>query len=376
MKDQKEFYGFNVFNIISTFVRSLIEIFISLYLFKKGFNLKSIVLFYVLANFIAIPISYVFALIGEKTRYVYVMLFSYVCFIGLQLILKKVFLSNWYILLIAFIYSLYRRGYWIARRYYMTNFMPRKRSSFWFGIISASGQIAKILAGYAGAYIFSGSSLFMVTSVASVLLLVSIIPIFKMKYDKKPVKIELIKNMKKYDKGNFLTFSFFELDDLLSYLFPIYIALYVNSSYMLAGNLNAISNFAIIIFILVYGKLINNKRNFMILSTILVIICSLLKLTVTSYLIMIVYFVDGLVLKMQNQSSQKIYFENNNGIDKTHYTLLYDFVECFMRGFVGSILLFMSDIKVMILTVLLIITILMGIYMLYISSINKKTVNS
>ena len=119
------FINFNIFSFLSTFVRSLIEIFISLYLFKKGFSIKSIILFYFVANLLAIPIAYIYAKIGEKTKYSYIMIFGYISFIVLQIILRHTVISNYYILLIAFMYSLYRRGYWVSRRFYITNVMPK-----------------------------------------------------------------------------------------------------------------------------------------------------------------------------------------------------------------------------------------------------------
>ena len=65
---------FNIFSFISTFARSLIEIFISLYLFKNGFALTEVVFFYFLVNLFAVPLSYFFSRIGEKTKYIYVMI--------------------------------------------------------------------------------------------------------------------------------------------------------------------------------------------------------------------------------------------------------------------------------------------------------------
>ena len=106
MKNTRDQINFNIFSFISTFVRSLIEIFISLYLFKKGFSLKSIVLFYFVANLIAIPIAYLYAIIGEKTKYYYVMIFGYVYFIVLQIILRNMSVSYLSIITIAIIYSL------------------------------------------------------------------------------------------------------------------------------------------------------------------------------------------------------------------------------------------------------------------------------
>ena len=62
---------FNVFNFLSTFSKSLIEIFISLYLFKNGFDIKHILLFYILENFFAIFISYFYVKLVKNTAILY-----------------------------------------------------------------------------------------------------------------------------------------------------------------------------------------------------------------------------------------------------------------------------------------------------------------
>lgn len=62
---------FNIFSFLSTFARSLIEIFISLYLFKNGISFHNIILFYFFVNMFAVPLSYVFVKLGEKTKYIY-----------------------------------------------------------------------------------------------------------------------------------------------------------------------------------------------------------------------------------------------------------------------------------------------------------------
>ena len=76
---------FNIFVFISTFAKSLIEIFISLYLFKNGFSIKSILTFYLLENFFAIFLSYIFVRIGERYKYSIVMYIGIASFIILFL---------------------------------------------------------------------------------------------------------------------------------------------------------------------------------------------------------------------------------------------------------------------------------------------------
>ena len=359
IKDQVKF---NIFSFISFFARALIETFISLYLFKNGFSINSVVAFYCLENIFSLFIAYLFIKTGEKFNYGIIMIIGLAAFIILQLVLENVENSWTYILLISFIYAVYRRGYWVSRRHYITNVIPTEKSSNSFSILVIFGQIATILAGYVGAILLDNYSITFVTITSSVLLIISVIPLFLIKTKNEHTKIELLSNLKKYEKSNYLLFSFYELNNLLTVLFPIYIALYIKDTYIMAGNLNAISNISILLFVLIYGKIINKKRNFIFLSTILLLLVSFLKLFQVDYFILAIYFVDGLIQKMQNQSINKVYFENRKDMDITHYNLIYQITESISRFIVAIPLLFMNNIKQMIVFVIIIIFIELLIY--------------
>ncbi len=353
---------FNIFNFLSTFSKCLIEIFISLYLFKNGFDIKHILLFYILENFFAIFISYFYVKIGEKYSYSVPISIGIVSFIGLQVLLNKYICNTFsYLLLISIVYSMYRRGYWVSRRFYITTIMPKRASSERFSIVTIVAQLASILSGYIGSYLLDSLNMGLLTMISAIVLLISIIPLIDIDYDNTNTKIELIKNLKKYDIRNFLAFSIFELDNLLEFIFPIYIAIYIKNSYMMAGTINAVSNISIIIFIFIYGKIIK-KKNYFIISTILFILLSFSKLFITSYLILFIYFFDGIVKKMQNQSLNKIYFENHKEIDNANYNLIYQILESVIRLIVAAPLLLFNDIKYMIIFVLIVILIELIIY--------------
>ena len=57
---------FNVYVFISTFARALIETFIPLLLFKFGYNLKEVVFYFLMYNFIELIISYPMVYLATK----------------------------------------------------------------------------------------------------------------------------------------------------------------------------------------------------------------------------------------------------------------------------------------------------------------------
>lgn len=352
---------FNIFSFISIFARSLLEVFISLYLFKNGFSIKSVLTFYLLENGFAFFISYLFVKIGEKYKYSTVMFIGIFSFIVLQIVLNNIVHSYMYIILISFLYSLYRRGYWVSRRYYITDIIPQRNSSESFSILMIVSEIASIISGYFGGFLLDSFNILSLTIISSVLLVISVIPLIKIKTKTSNKKIELIKNLKKYDKRNYVAFSLYEINNLLTFIFPIYIAMYIKDSYIMASSINAISNLAIIVFILVYGRIIK-KRNYFVISSALFVFISISKLFFLNYFIFVFYFIEGLIKKMQEQSVNKIYFENRRGMDLTHYNLIYQLTESLVRVVVVLPLLFINDIKMMILFILLFISAELVIY--------------
>lgn len=352
---------FNIFSFISIFARSLLEVFISLYLFKNGFSIKSVLTFYLLENGFAFFISYLFVKIGEKYKYSTVMYIGIFSFIVLQIVLNNIVHSYMYIILISFLYSLYRRGYWVSRRYYITDIIPQRNSSESFSILMIVSEIASIISGYFGGFLLDSFNILLLTIISSVLLVISVIPLIKIKTKTSNKKIELIKNLKKYDKRNYVAFSLYEINNLLTFIFPIYIAMYIKDSYIMASSINAISNLAIIVFILVYGRIIK-KRNYFVISSALFVFISISKLFFLNYFIFVFYFIEGLIKKMQEQSVNKIYFENRRGMDLTHYNLIYQLTESLVRVVVVLPLLFINDIKMMILFILLFISSELVIY--------------
>lgn len=353
---------FDAFLLISTFAKSLIEVFISLYLFKNGFSLHLVLVFYLLENIFCIIMSYCFVKIGEKYNYGIVMCVGVVSFIVLQFVLGHLAHDYNYVLLISFLYAVYRKGYWVARRFYVTEIMPKRDSSVPYSIVMAVSEFGSIMAGFVGGFLLDSFHNSTLIILSSFLLVLSVLPLFGIENrSRKKTKIELIKNIKRYNKKNLLAFTLFEINNLLTFLFPIYVFLYVENTYTMAGAVNAANGLAIIIITLIYGRIIKNK-DFFVVSSILFILISFSKLLFLNYFILFINFIEGIIKNMQTQSLGKIYFESRNGMDLAHYNLIYQLVESLARAIVAVPLLFMSDVRLMIVFVLLVIGVELTIY--------------
>lgn len=106
---------------LSTFARNLVEVFIPIILYKFGYDLWTVMFYFFLVNFISLLISYPCALF-----------------------------SIYYILAISFLYAVYRRCYWMSRRYFNLNVIKNKDISKTYSIISIINQIGVIISAYCG----------------------------------------------------------------------------------------------------------------------------------------------------------------------------------------------------------------------------------
>lgn len=106
---------------LSTFARNLVEVFIPIILYKFGYDLWTVMFYFFLVNFISLLISY-----------------------------PCVLFSIYYILAISFLYAVYRRCYWMSRRYFNLNVIKNKDISKTYSIISIINQIGVIISAYCG----------------------------------------------------------------------------------------------------------------------------------------------------------------------------------------------------------------------------------
>ena len=109
MEQNKKYFNSYVF--ISTFARSLIEIFVGTILFKAGFTLKEVILYYVFINIFSFILDFPYLYIAKKHSNRVLSIIGIVSFLSLQLALNFVHVTYWYLLLLSFLFASYRRGY-------------------------------------------------------------------------------------------------------------------------------------------------------------------------------------------------------------------------------------------------------------------------
>ena len=129
--------------------------------------------------------------------------------------LNKMYMGLSYLLIIATLYAVYRAGYWLSRRYFNLKVIHKKHISSTYSIVTIINQLALIFAGYMGALILDFVGTGVLTVIAIVLYVISIIPLFMFKFEhdetNTDVKIELFKTLKDVGFNNLYIFGSYEI---------------------------------------------------------------------------------------------------------------------------------------------------------------------
>lgn len=371
VENQKKF---NLYVFISTFARALIETFIPLLLFKFGYSLKDVVFYFLIYNFIELVISYPLVYLATKKGNKLLAIFGFIGFVLTQIMLNKIYIGLSYLIIIATLYAIYRTGYWLSRRYFNLKVIQKKNISSTYSIVTIVNQVALIFAGYIGSLILDFIGTNVLTIIAILLYVISIIPLFMFKFEhdetNTDVKIELFKTLKEVSFNNIYIFGSYEILNVLKFFFTLYLFIYVKNTYQTVGLFNLITNLSVMIFAFYYGKKTDGKKNYLKLSIILTCLVYVLKANVVSVLLVIISLLEGIAIKMYEISMNKEMYSLSKKFEYNNYNLMYEIVCKVFRAVVLVICyFFINDLKVMI--YVSVVGILIGLF-INIKKIKKK----
>ena len=347
---------FSLYVFLSTFARNLIEVFVPIILYKFGFSLKEVILYYLLVNVFSLILSYPCICISNKYNNKLLAIIGIVAFSLLQLLLNFIYKSYLYIIIISFVYALYRRGYWISRRFYNLRVIRKDNVSFVYSLISIINHIGVITSTYIGSIFLDFTSVRILTIISFLLFSISLIPLYLFNFEhiEKSVELEFLKTFNAIPKNNIFLFGSYELLNVIKFLFALYLFIYVKDNYQTVGILNLFTNISTILFAYFYGKKINKNKNFLHLSILFVVVVYCFKLNPASYVLVIISFLEGIVTKMYEISVQKEFYLLSKHFDYQNYNLVYEIVQNFFRAAVVTVLyFFVNDLRLMLVIVLI-----------------------
>lgn len=346
---------FELFVFLSTFSRSLIEVFIPIILYKFGYTLKEVIFYFMMSHIFSFILAFPFIWISKKYNNKILTFIGIIAFVILQILLNNITSSIYYLLLIGFLFAVYRRGYWISRRYYNMKVIKKEKVASTFSIISIINHLGVLISSYVGSILLDFMDINTVTCISIVLFLISLIPLFKMefKHIENESKINIIKTLKEVSFKNMYLFGTYELINVVKFLFTLYLFIYVKDTYSTVGLFNLITNISVLVFTYSYGKKIDGKKNFLKASIILTVLTYILKANTTYIMLVIASFLEGLFIRMYEISISKEFYVLSKKFEYNDYNLMYEISQNTARS-ITLFILFISNmnLKLMIYTVL------------------------
>lgn len=327
---------FNIFVIITSFAKLLVELFIPLILYDKGFSIREIILFHVLKYLfctISIPIIYK---IGNIFSYTKLMLTSSIFFSATYIYLNFLNKTVISLIILSIIFAIYLMLYWIGRHTYALSIIEDKKITDNVSLYSIFTIIGGIPATYIGAKILNNFGFVSLTIIVFILMIISIIPLIKIKENIKSKKSKISKIIKTFPLRNYMFTIFDQFRYIANLIFPIYIYLYIKKEFDYLGIVNIICGIGSIIYIYFLSKKMDkNKKDYLKLSIIFLGIIYILKLSIeNSKLFLIITFFEGIFKSALDVITQRNTYAYGKNYSTKEYVVFIEFLNNLTRAII------------------------------------------
>lgn len=282
MSDLKKY---NIFIFITSFAKLLVEIFIPLILYNMSFTIKEIILFLILKYsfcLLFIPVGY---FIGKKYSVSTLMILSSIIFSITYIYLSQINKNLTSLIILSILYSSYLMFYWLGRHMYGLSIIEDKKTTDNVSLYNIFTILGGLFSPFIGSYIIEKTSTLTLSTIVLVLMIISIIPLTKIKKLKLNPNTQIKHIIKSFPKTNYIFNTLDQLRYILYTVLPLWIYINIKSKYSYIGILNIITGLGSIIYIyLLSKKMDKNKKDYLSLSLLIMGIIYFLKITITSNL--------------------------------------------------------------------------------------------
>lgn len=282
MSDLKKY---NIFIFITSFAKLLVEIFIPLILYNMSFTIKEIILFLILKYsfcLLFIPVGY---FIGKKYSVSTLMILSSIIFSITYIYLSRINKNLTSLIILSILYSSYLMFYWLGRHMYGLSIIEDKKTTDNVSLYNIFTILGGLFSPFIGSYIIEKTSTLTLSTIVLVLMIISIIPLTKIKKIKLNPNTQIKHIIKSFPKTNYIFNTLDQLRYILYTVLPLWIYINIKSKYSYIGILNIITGLGSIIYIyLLSKKMDKNKKDYLSLSLLIMGIIYLLKISITSNL--------------------------------------------------------------------------------------------
>lgn len=332
---------YNIFILLSTLARNIVEIFSSVLLYKMGYSLKEILLFYSIVYLIGAIISTIVIYLTKIVKPKYILILSSIIFSGsfyYMSIMSKTFIN---LIIFSIIYGMGAYTYHTIRHYYAIKSMNNHERKE-IGSILIYTNIAMVISSILGTYVEAKLSRLILAIMVIVISILAIIPIFKYedKINDKEVKID------KIEKNKFLFFVCEQAKVINLSLQPLYLFLFVNNTISYVGIFNIVMGISSCIFIYFFVRKVDDKKCFKYLNILFCIIL-ILKLNISNkYLVLVIALFEGLGIKIFEIVSSENIYNIKSTTNIKGYLLIVEIIFCLVRSIMCLMGYFINNIKI------------------------------
>ncbi len=316
---------YNIFTFVTTFAKLLIEVFIPLILYNMNFTIKEIILFLIIKHALCTIFLPITKLIIKKKSTTFLMIISSILFTLSYIYLNFLTKNLFKLLIFTTLLSMYLTFYWVGRHTYALSIIEDKKATDNVSLYTIFTILGGLFSTYIGSILIEKTSYLFLSIIVLFLMLISIIPLTKIKSKKETNEIKLITIITSFPKRNYIFTFLDQLRFVLVTIFPLYIYLNINKSYKYIGIINIVSGLGSIIYIYILKKLMDkNKRDYLSSSLLYLAITYTLKLlTKNNIIFLIIVFFEGIfrsVVDLITLRNTYVYSKNYTRLNYTIFT--------------------------------------------------------
>lgn len=316
---------YNIFTFVTTFAKLLIEVFIPLILYNMNFTIKEIILFLIIKHALCTIFLPITKLVINKKSTTFLMIISSILFTLSYIYLNFLTKNLFKLLIFTTLLSMYLTFYWVGRHTYALSIIEDKKATDNVSLYTIFTILGGLFSTYIGSILIEKTSYLFLSIIVLFLMLISIIPLTKIKSKKETNEIKLITIITSFPKRNYIFTFLDQLRFVLVTIFPLYIYLNINKSYKYIGIINIVSGLGSIIYIYILKKLMDkNKRDYLSSSLLYLAITYTLKLlTKNNIIFLIIVFFEGIfrsVVDLITLRNTYVYSKNYSRLNYTIFT--------------------------------------------------------
>lgn len=357
---------YNIFTFVTTFAKLLIEVFIPLILYNMNFTIKEIILFLIIKHALCTIFLPITKLVIKKKSTTFLMIISSILFTLSYIYLNFLTKNLFKLLIFTTLLSMYLTFYWVGRHTYALSIIEDKKATDNVSLYTIFTILGGLFSTYIGSILIEKTSYLFLSIIVLFLMLISIIPLTKIKSKKETNEIKLITIITSFPKRNYIFTFLDQLRFVLVTIFPLYIYLNINKSYKYIGIINIVSGLGSIIYIYILKKLMDkNKSDYLSSSLLYLAITYTLKLlTKNNIIFLIIVFFEGIFRSVVDLITLRNTYVYSKNYTRLNYTIFIEGINNIGRVIILT-LFYITNISLEKIILICILGILINIFIKY-----------